>query len=183
MRRAIAVILLFIVGSVQAAVIVTVVETGGDVVFSGGGSLDLSGLGFDGNFPINGSQIDPIIGLLALGPASATTIDTYGPLLTTPTYGTGGNTLASSGTGDVFGVRSVSPGVGVPTGYISGGALSGSSTFAGETFASLGITPGTYVWSWSSDTFTLNVVPIPAAVWLFGSALAGLGWVRRRQTA
>jgi hypothetical protein len=28
-----------------------------------------------------------------------------------------------------------------------------------------------------------TVVPIPAAVWLFGSALAGLGWIRRRQTA
>jgi len=28
-----------------------------------------------------------------------------------------------------------------------------------------------------------TVVPIPAAVWLFGSALAGLGWLRRRQTA
>jgi hypothetical protein len=27
------------------------------------------------------------------------------------------------------------------------------------------------------------VVPIPAAVWLFGSALAGLGWMRRKQTA
>jgi hypothetical protein len=26
------------------------------------------------------------------------------------------------------------------------------------------------------------VVPIPAAVWLFGSALAGLGWMRRKQT-
>jgi hypothetical protein len=25
-------------------------------------------------------------------------------------------------------------------------------------------------------------VPIPAAVWLFGSALAGLGWMRRRKT-
>ena len=25
-------------------------------------------------------------------------------------------------------------------------------------------------------------VPIPAAVWLFGSALAGLGWLRRKQT-
>jgi hypothetical protein len=26
-----------------------------------------------------------------------------------------------------------------------------------------------------------NVVPIPAAVWLFGSALAVLGWIRRKQ--
>jgi hypothetical protein len=27
-----------------------------------------------------------------------------------------------------------------------------------------------------------SAVPIPAAVWLFGSALAGLGWMRRRKT-
>jgi hypothetical protein len=32
------------------------------------------------------------------------------------------------------------------------------------------------------DDLTYNVVPIPAAVWLFGSALAGLGWLRRKQT-
>jgi hypothetical protein len=34
----------------------------------------------------------------------------------------------------------------------------------------------------SQWTYTA-AVPIPAAVWLFGSALAGLGWLRRRQTA
>jgi hypothetical protein len=28
----------------------------------------------------------------------------------------------------------------------------------------------------------VTAVPIPAAVWLFGSALAGLGWMRRRKT-
>jgi hypothetical protein len=33
------------------------------------------------------------------------------------------------------------------------------------------------------DNVTASVVPIPAAVWLFGSALAGLGWMRRKQTA
>jgi hypothetical protein len=31
------------------------------------------------------------------------------------------------------------------------------------------------------DNIVVNIVPIPAAVWLFGSALAGLGWMRRRQ--
>jgi hypothetical protein len=31
-------------------------------------------------------------------------------------------------------------------------------------------------------TGTVSAVPIPAAVWLFGSALAGLGWMRRKQT-
>jgi len=29
---------------------------------------------------------------------------------------------------------------------------------------------------------TLSAVPIPAPAWLFGSALAGLGWMRRKQT-
>jgi hypothetical protein len=32
------------------------------------------------------------------------------------------------------------------------------------------------------DNIVTNVVPVPAAIWLFGSALAGLGWLRRRQT-
>jgi hypothetical protein len=32
------------------------------------------------------------------------------------------------------------------------------------------------------DNVVVSAVPIPAAVWLFGSALAGLGWLRRKQT-
>jgi hypothetical protein len=34
----------------------------------------------------------------------------------------------------------------------------------------------------SHDTAWSYTVPIPAAVWLFGSALAGLGWMRRKQS-
>jgi hypothetical protein len=30
------------------------------------------------------------------------------------------------------------------------------------------------------DNIALTAVPVPAAVWLFGSALAGLGWFRRK---
>jgi hypothetical protein len=30
---------------------------------------------------------------------------------------------------------------------------------------------------------SVSAVPIPAAAWLFGSALAGLGWLRRKPTA
>ena len=33
------------------------------------------------------------------------------------------------------------------------------------------------------DNVAVNVVPIPAAAWLFGSALLGLGWFRRKQVA
>ena len=31
-------------------------------------------------------------------------------------------------------------------------------------------------------SFSENVIPVPAAVWLFGSALGMLGWIRRRMT-
>jgi hypothetical protein len=33
------------------------------------------------------------------------------------------------------------------------------------------------------DSITASQVPVPAAVWLFGSALAALGWMRTKQTA
>jgi hypothetical protein len=31
------------------------------------------------------------------------------------------------------------------------------------------------------DNIAVSTVPVPAAVWLFGSALMGLGWFRRKQ--
>jgi len=31
------------------------------------------------------------------------------------------------------------------------------------------------------DNIVISQVPLPAAVWLFGSALAGLGWIKRNQ--
>ena len=33
---------------------------------------------------------------------------------------------------------------------------------------------------WKLDNISVNIVPIPAAVWLFGSALGLLGWARQR---
>ena len=36
---------------------------------------------------------------------------------------------------------------------------------------------------WTVDNLQVTAVPVPAAAWLFGSALAGLGWMRRKQTA
>jgi hypothetical protein len=78
---------------------------------------------------------------------------------------------------------------------VTGG--SGTATFQGPTAEfygfsdSLGLTSiafhnlGTLglVANYSFDNVTTaSAVPIPAAVWLFGSALVGLGWMRRRKT-
>jgi len=38
-------------------------------------------------------------------------------------------------------------------------------------------------WAVMDGDIGTTVVPLPAAVWLFGSAVAGLGWMRRKRTA
>ena len=78
----------------------------------------------------------------------------------------------------------------MPAGYHSGDALSDAMTFDKATFTSLGVTPGTYKWTWGSgadaDSFTLDIVApsaIPeASTWammLVGFAGLGLGGYRR----
>ena len=77
----------------------------------------------------------------------------------------------------------------MPQGYVSGAALSDSMTFDNATFATLGVTPGTYVWSWGTglmnQNFTLVIGPagVPdggSTVSLLGFALLGLAALRRK---
>ncbi len=81
------------------------------------------------------------------------------------------------------------------------GTLSGATVRATEFIGTDKYGPGTFMFSndgsgysnslrWSSrynnnedHAFKAAFIPIPGAVWLFGSALAGLGWLRRKQTA
>ena len=56
----------------------------------------------------------------------------------------------------------------VPRGYVSGTALSDLAIYSGKTFATLGVTPGTYLWTWgagANQNFTLKILPeiLPAA--------------------
>jgi hypothetical protein len=75
----------------------------------------------------------------------------------------------------------------LPLGYTSGGSFTDSSTYPSATFASLGIAPGTYTWTWNigantaPNSLVLNVnVPEPASLLLFGAGMAGLVARRRR---
>jgi hypothetical protein len=173
-------------GLASAAVIVTAVETGGDVVLTvaDGGSLDLSALTPDGLGTTAVAGINPSFPNLVLSSGSGPVNGYIGSIVAPSDYGAGGLTFASSGSGDLFGYSGGGDGrILVPDGYVSGNPLVGTSIFSGATFASLGMAAGTYVWSWSSDSLTLNVeatVPIPSAAWLLGSALGFLLWMRRQ---
>lgn len=170
--------------AVQAAYTVTLLQQGPDVVATGSGSIDLAGLSQIG-FGNDHASIFPSFGFIITGPTSAEG-DHYeaatGPL----SFGSGDNAFASSGSGNIAGI---SGGVliFVPSGYVSGSPLSDSSTYDNATFASLGLTPGTYESSWGSgmhaDSFTVQIgaaaAPEPASLTVLSMGLAGLGLVLR----
>jgi hypothetical protein len=73
-------------------------------------------------------------------------------------FGSRGFTLPSSGSGDSVDIDGTFEILSVPLDYVSERALSDNSTYDNRTFGSLGVTPGTYVWTWGSgataDSFT-----------------------------
>jgi len=171
--------------SSHAAAIFTAVEIAGDVVITadGGANFNLTGLTLDDqNNRIR--YVAPTTGSFATGGTAA--MDLYRGAITGPTqFGTGELLQATSGDGSYAGIIAGSY-LAVPRDYLSGSLLGESTAvYAGQTFATLGMTPGTYVWSLPEDSVTLDVVatvPIPGAVWLFGSAIGLLGWMRRKAT-
>jgi len=83
---------------------------------------------------------------------------------------TGNMFTASSSSGDMVGVVSSlvnTDVIYVPSGYTSGDPLSGTSTWSGETFASLSLVPGTYAYTWGSgetaDSLVVHIGIPPTA--------------------
>jgi hypothetical protein len=58
---------------------------------------------------------------------------------------------ADSGSGDLVGIFAPQTDeLVLPDGYVSGSALSDNAAYDSQTFNSLGVTPGTYEWTWGS---------------------------------
>jgi hypothetical protein len=73
----------------------------------------------------------------------------------------------------------------LPYNYVDNTPLSHTATYYSATFATLGVMPGTYVWTWGSganQSFTLKIVrtPPPNTLRLLG-LLGLLGWRRKRK--
>ncbi len=147
------------VGSTGAsgAFVVTVTQVGLDVVWSGSGSFNLTALSSAGTQTIGGGfQANQAI--WAVGPNVL--LDTYSGTMTYPTsFGSGGVPVTSN-TGSTFGILPGGSGrlLYVPSGYISNTLISGTSTYANQTIAGMGLSSGTYTWSWGSGGDASSIV-------------------------
>jgi hypothetical protein len=158
-----------------------VLEQGSNVVATGSGPIDLTGLMF---FDIGGieANIAPEVAQIVTGTGPAALFDLYvGVSSGTTSFGSGHLTAANSTSGDIVGISDADE-VLVPHDYISGNALSDSATYDNTNFSQLGATPGTYEWTWGTgpnQSFTLIIgtptVAEPSSLLLLASALIGLG--------
>ncbi len=164
----------------QASYIVTLVQEGGNVVVTGSGSIDLAAL--TASCPTScftNAGLNPIFGAISTG-ASTSPFDSVPSLFyagfTGPTsFGGGGAIFPNVGSGDTVAIDGTHDILSVPLDYVSGSAFLDSSTYFGETFSSLGVTRGFYVWKWGSgptaDSFTLDIGSVPEPSSLLLSAL------------
>lgn len=179
-------------GLAQAGIMININQVGADVVVTGSGTLDTTGLTIVAlNFAAV-PDLTPNLGFAILGSANGSGagvgIDEYAGATGPASFGPGRQTNPSFGSGDPFGLAMQGQFQGeifVPRGY-SGGPLSATDTYANATFSSLGLTPGTYIYTLPNDTLTVNVVPEPSTlVSATVAVLAGVGvlWRRRRRRA
>jgi hypothetical protein len=180
---------MLLVQPVQAAYNLTLTQDGPNVVATGSGTIDLTGLTF-GFSASTSSGIDPPDESMITGAFGV--VDAYGATTPPGDFGSGAGALANSGVGDLVGTYETT--LYVPSGYQSGGALSDSAIYNGATYASLGVTPGTYVWTWGSganaDSLTLVIgaagvpgTPEPSTwvMMLLGFGLLGYAGFRKHR--
>ena len=196
MRHALGVILLLVFGSAQAST-VTVDFEEFNIGDSAGGLVELPPLQSQGYNVSGFVALEP--GEILIGTNTGT--KSFGgteSALGQDSFGVVVQVLFERSDGSEFAINSLD----LLLESDPSGSTSITGTLAGGGSANLGVPVGTGDWlslesvvfraegngfgfgfaTVEIDNINVSAVPVPAAVWLFGSALAGLGWMRRKQT-
>ena len=166
-------------------------EVGANVVATGSGAINLTGLTLQISGILTPGTLGANFGLIQTGQLTDVLVDTYTGITGPTSFGPGGPFffMANTGSGDFVGIAGLAGQIEVPGGYVSGNPLSDSMTFNNATLASLGVTPGTYEWTWgargANQNFTLIIggAGVPdggSTVSLLGFGLLGLAALRRK---
>lgn len=178
-------------GQSQAAVVMSMVDKlDGTVELTYTGYINTAGLFDLGPVNLVNSAISPSGGVIQR--AGSTSLFLTNSSTAGQTFGTGASTIATTSSGSAIYIDFQSTLLGLPGGYVSGGAISGSMTFSGS-FASLGIDPVARTYSWglggagSSVSLTFSsgtggAVPEPTSMAIFGIGALGMAYRARRKT-
>lgn len=193
--RTIAACLLIIFACIQptnADVIITFTEQSGSVEADWNGSMDLAGLLFD---PPGAPQM----GLISSGNGLFRGFDTAGSVVREyrnvfsplgQVFGSDSTlTNATAFSGTAFGFEGQGGRLYVDSVYVSNTPLSGSLSFAGESYASLGLTPTTTPYEWTltnGEKFFVSInssaaVPEPSTFAVLAIAAFGIFGLRQRR--
>jgi len=149
--------------SAQAGYVVDLTQQGSNVVATGRGPIDLAGLSFYASCTCM-AGLGPGFGtgpINAIGTGALVEVDDAYSGFTGPTsFGFGSFVYPNSGSGDLVILDETVGVLDVPAAYVSGSALTSTSTYDGATLTSLGVTPGTYKWTWGTgpnQNFTLVI--------------------------
>ena len=125
------------------------------------------------------------IGQILIGP-TPTFADVYLGVSGPSFFGLGA-TSTVGGTGDIFNIDGSRGYLDVPGGFVSGGSISSSTTFANTTISGLSLNPGTYVYTWGQGDFAdsvtvkIGAVPEPSAWAMMILGLVGIGFMAYRK--
>ncbi|MGH7134482.1 MAG: PEP-CTERM sorting domain-containing protein, partial [Pirellulales bacterium] len=177
---------------VSADVIIDIEETGGNVVASVTGSIDLNAFRFIETDSAGNAFLEPQFANIDLI-ASPELESNYTDIAAGSPGATWGFSpfpeYPNSAVGPGFGFDAETMSVYVPEGYVSGDSLSGSATWLGKAFTSLGLNTGTYTYAYGagthSGTITVDIghgsaVPEPSSLMICGGlGLMAFGFRKR----
>lgn len=162
---------------VSGDLLVEMLQIGNDVVVTSEGTVNTATLGVATSSENFGGLVIPregdfINAIWITGVPFETTTNPSTDLYYSPvpvigpsSFGSGAFSVPDSGFGDVHGFRanpsqssSLNPFIVVPAGYVSGDFLFSQMTFRNKSFVDLGVTEGTYNWSFPGNEITLIIV-------------------------
>ena len=196
------VVLFSSIAPLRAGIVINMVESGSDVVATISGSIDSwSGAGTPSlGVGTTASGIRPggstsLVGFGNFVGFASNTNWYYYTATTSPTnFGPLDNfwtpSSASASTTMLFRANLTNNNMYISTNYVLGTPVTGALTWSNKSFATLQVTPGTYVWGWTGDSMTMNIgsvspspVPEPGTWAAAALLLGGAGFVRWRKRA
>jgi hypothetical protein len=176
--------------SAKAELVIDITQQGANVIATGFGTVDISDLTKGNSETPAGGAVLGSVAFVGVGSGGMYTM--YSSISGPTSFGGGGLNFASSTSGSIFGLNGSSFGdfLFVPVGYTSGNFISGTDEFDSNTISGLGLTPGTYTYTFGSgpdaDSVVVNIgnvsaVPEPSTWAMMILGFCGVGFIAYRR--